>query len=150
MSNHPVKLVGTIIGGSLIAIGLIIGIVVLSGGAQYLTAPFRGAVDAQEQVQGSGSYRIAAYESFYNQCSSVQADEDRLNNLEEEQETADESRSAQLDTTITAVKNSRAEKIREYNSDARQEATQGQFRDSDLPFELDVDSETTCYAGDSE
>lgn len=148
--NTPGKTIGLIFGSLFVGIGLILTIVILSGGAQYLTAPFRGAVDAQEQTQASGSYRISAYESFYNQCASVQADEDRLNNLREERETANEARQAQLDTTITAVRNSRDEKIRSYNSEARQEATRGQFRDSDLPYELNTDDETTCYAEGSE
>lgn len=133
-----------IIAGVVLSLALILGLVLVSGGMQYVTAAFRGEVAAEERTQG-GDYRIAAYEHFYDLCAAVQADEDRLNNLREERETADDARAAQLDTTITAVRNSRDSKIREYNSDARQEATRGQFRDSDLPYELDTEAETTCY-----
>lgn len=128
--------------GVIAVCGLTLGIVYVSGGMQMLTAPFRGEVEAEERVQG-GDFRIAAYEAFYDQCASVQADEDRINNLEDERENAEGQRVSQLDTTITAVKNSRAEKIREYNADSQKEATRGQFRDSGLPFELDVDAEET-------
>lgn len=138
-----------IIAGVVLSLALILGLVLVSGGMQYVTAAFRGEVAAEERTQG-GDYRIAAYEQFYDLCAAIQADEDRLDNILEEKETADEARQAQLDTTLTAVRNSRAEKVRNYNADARKEATQGQFRDSGLPYELDIDEETTCHAEDAQ
>lgn len=139
------KKVGLSIVAFIALLAVIAGIMFASGTLSYLTAPFRGAVDAQEQTQ-SGTYRIAAYEEFYNRCAAVQADEDRIRNIEQERETADEVRASQLATTLTAVQNSRAQKIREYNSASRQEATRGQFRDSGLPFELFIEGDTTCEA----
>lgn len=137
-----------IVNGIGILAGVLALILVLTyalGGINLITAPFRGHVEKEERVQ-SGDYRISAYDQFYDLCSSVQADEDRINNLEDELETAAEDRAAQVKTTITAVKNSRSGKIREYNADARKEGTRGQFRSSDLPYELDNDEETTCEA----
>lgn len=130
--------------GVLAAIG-IIGFVYLIGGAQMLTAPFRGVVEQTETVN-KGDYRIAAYDKFYDRCSAIQADEDRIKNLESERETADEQRRSRIDSTLTAVKNSRAEKVRGYNADAAKEATAGQFRSSDLPHRIDIDGETECSA----
>lgn len=137
----------------LVGVGVLIGIIAVVVGTMFatgtismLTAPFRGAVEAEEQIQ-SGTNRIAAYDEFYDVCASVQADEDRLDNLRAEREDADASRASQLDATITAVENSRAEKIRGYNADARKEYTDGQFRSSDLPYQLDVkEEETECEA----
>lgn len=118
------------------------------GFLQRGTADFRGETGQIEQTKANSSYRIASYDNFYDSCASVQSLESKIINMKEElEETEGKQRETVLNTSITASKNKRAELIASYNADARKEATQGQFRASDLPYELDEnEEETTCEA----
>lgn len=109
------------------------------------TADFRGTTDQIEQTRASGSFRIQAYDRFYDRCAGVQADEATIKALLDERANAPDGRKAQINATLTAVRSARAEKIAEYNADARKVGTIGQFRAIDLPGRLDAtDEETTC------
>lgn len=110
------------------------------------TADFRGETSKKEQVEASGQYRIAAYDSFFNLCASVQAQEDAIANQLAERETAAPTRQAQIDANVTASRNVRASLIRQYNADAAKSYTAGQFRDSNLPYQLDTNTEETSCA----
>ncbi|MFJ1536644.1 hypothetical protein ACIOFV_51680 [Streptomyces mirabilis] len=64
--------------------------------------------------------------------------------LQEERKTASETRTTQIDQSITALKASRIESVNDYNSKAAQEH-RAPFRDKDLPYRLDAGAErTTC------
>lgn len=133
--------------GVLILIISTILVSVYGGGfLQRMTADFRGETSQIEQTQADADYRISAYDQFYNKCAGVQSLESKIENLTEELEAAeDEKRKSVLNTSITASKNKRAEMINDYNADARKEATRGQFRASDLPYELsEEEEETSC------
>lgn len=111
---------------------------------KYVTADARGTVSAREQIKGSGTYRIAAYNDFFDLCAAVQADEARIRALRAEPNPTPV-RVSQISASITAITASRAEKIATYNANARKDYTVGQFRASSLPFALDPDREvTTC------
>lgn len=131
---------------SLFIIALLFLVLVYGFGfLQRGTADFRGETSQIEQTKANSSYRIAAYDDFYDSCASVKSIEGKINNMEEElDETEETQRKTTLKTSITAAKNKRAELIESYNADARKEATRGQFRDSDLPYELDIEEETVC------
>lgn len=117
------------------------------GFMQRETADFRGETGQIEDTQANSSYRISAYDDFYDSCASVKSIESKIENLVDELENAEEAqRKSILNTSITAAKNKRAELIESYNADARKEATRGQFKSSDLPYELDIEEETTCEA----
>lgn len=110
-----------------------------TGTIQKWTADFRGDVKAKEQTTANGSFRVGTYEDFFNLCSSVQSDEDGIRNMEEEleaEETTDD-RKAKLRQNITAMKNTRAETVRDYNAKAGNEY-RGAFKDAGLPDRLDV------------
>lgn len=133
-----------VIGGiaTLATVGLIVTFAF--GGADWLTAPFRGEVDKRNRTEGSGEFRIATYEEFFGLCSTVQSKEGTIKALEEESKTAPESRQAQISTSLTALKSTRIEAVNEYNSKAAQEHRSA-FKDRDLPPRLDVnDMNTTC------
>lgn len=122
-------------------------VAVYGGGLlQRMTADFRGETSQIEQTQADADYRIGAYDQFYDKCSGVQSIESKIVNLTDELEAVeDEKRKSVLNTSITASKNKRAEMINDYNADARKEATRGQFRASDLPYELsEEEEETVC------
>ena len=110
-------------------------------GIQYITAGPRGAVDANEQIQ-SGSNRIAAYEEFFSLCSSIDS---QLQNIENQEDriaaTSDEDQKETLESGLIALENSKNENIAEYNANAASDYTAGQFRDSDLPYQIDQDAE---------
>lgn len=113
------------------------------------TAEFRGETAALEQILADPDRRITAYEHFFNLCGSIQGHEDTIRALRTELETTDPSdaRREQIEGAITANQAARDQKIREYNLDARRDYTIGQFRDADLPHELDIDTEeTSCTA----
>lgn len=109
----------------------------------YYTADVRGRIAANEQIK-SGSNRIAQYDRFFNICASVQALElARDQHRFELAATSNETRREQIRQNINAVNSLRARAITTYNADARKNYTSGQFRDSDLPYEIDLESEYT-------
>lgn len=129
-----------IVGGALVGVVML---VVAFYALRYATADERGAVNAQEQIQG-GSARIAAYNSFFDLCASVQGDEARIRALGTEMQTGPSAeRVEQINATVTAIRGSRASKVARYNADARKDYTVGQFRSSGLPFALDINGEDT-------
>ncbi|MFF0012569.1 hypothetical protein [Streptomyces sp. NPDC005374] len=121
----------------------VIGVFVF-GGAEWITAPFRGEADKRENSVGSGEFRQTTYEEFFDLCEAVQNAEGTVQALREEREVASETRTTQIDQSITALKATRIESVNTYNSKAAQEH-RAPFRDKDLPYRLDAGAErTTC------
>lgn len=143
-----------IIGMWCVVVGLVIvlaGIAVYGfGWFQRSTADFRGETAALEDILADPNTRITAYNHFFNLCQSVQSHETTIKALEAELEGgASDSREEQIRGAITANKSQRDSKINQYNSDARRDYTIGQFRDADLPSELDINAEETTCASES-
>ena len=142
------KIGGAVIGLAAIAIvvALVVGAMALFGFGffQRTTANFRGENSQIEKTKANGDYRIAAYDHFFNLCASVQSKEATINALEKElQRKPSEARVEQIYAAITANEAVRAESINQYNVDAEKAGTIGQFRASNLPSELNVNSEET-------
>lgn len=130
---------------AVIAVALFLAAVYGGGLMQRMTADFRGETGQIEQTQADADYRISAYDQFYDKCAGIQTLESKITNLSDGlEETEDEQRKSVLNTSITASKNKRAELINDYNADARKEATRGQFKASDLPYEIDINEEGTA------
>lgn len=113
------------------------------------TANFRGSVQQANQTRGNGSFRIAAYDQFYNECAQIQKDEASIIGLKSKLSSdAKGSQQQSIDQTdYTAAVISRSQDIAQYNADARKTATEGAFRASDLPFQIDPTiKETSCTA----
>jgi hypothetical protein len=111
------------------------------------TADFRGNVQQHNQIEGSGAYRIAAYDTFYNECASTQTAQAAIANTQIAlKATTDPARKVQLQANLLALKNTMAQAVAQYNVDARKAGTLGQFRASDLPYQLNPDQEITCTA----
>ncbi|MBZ3901156.1 MULTISPECIES: hypothetical protein [Streptomyces] len=114
------------------------------GGAAWITAPFRGETAERDNTVGSGVFRQSTYEDFFELCEAVQNAEGTIEALQEERKTASETRTTQIDQSITALRATRIESVNDYNSKAAQEH-RAPFRDKDLPYALDADAErTTC------
>ncbi|SPT57095.1 hypothetical protein [Actinomadura madurae] len=144
-------------GGIVLVAGVVAIVVVLILSIMYVfgwgfftqtTAPWRGEVDKREQVEGSGDYRIAAYDHFHDLCAQVQSDEASIRNLRREltsEPKPTEERALQIRASITALENNRVANINQYNADAAKKHTMGQFRSSGLPYRLSPSTEeTTC------
>ncbi|MFD4504216.1 hypothetical protein [Streptomyces sp. NPDC058457] len=112
------------------------------GGAAWVTAPFRGAAEQRGNTVGSGEFRQTTYEEFFDLCEAVQNAEGTIKVLQEERKTASETRTAQIDQSITALRATRIESVNDYNSKAAQEH-RAPFRDKDLPYRLDVGAKRT-------
>lgn len=129
-------------------VALIFGSIYGVGWVKQITADFRGETEQKEQTIADGSYRIVAYEHFFDLCAAVQTAEDSIASLEAELDTEPpQGRVTQINASITALRNSRADLINQYNADAAKEDTRAAFHSSDLPYQLDNDTEeTTCAA----
>ncbi|MGH1563088.1 hypothetical protein [Mumia sp. DW29H23] len=139
--------VGAILGGlAAIALALVVGVYGFGWFSQQ-SAGFRGETSKRNLVEANGAYRIAAYDSFFDRCASVQATEDSIRVQLEEMATASPERKQQIAANVTASRAVRAQAIRRYNTDAAKTYTSGQFLSSDLPYQLDINAkETSCTA----
>lgn len=104
-------------------------------GLSVATAGVYGRGEARKQIQ-SASFRITAYDHFFNLCAAVQTDEVQLDALGRELATAGDADRGRINANISGVTAARAGSINQYNADARKDYTEGQFRDSDLPYQL--------------
>lgn len=112
-----------------ILVGL--GITLLSGGLTILMAPFQGEVEKSQQVEGSGEYRVANHDYFYNLCSDIQSKQQNIKTLEasgyKEEATANELELQRM--------------VSDYNAAAANEYTKGQFKADELPYHIDANKE---------
>lgn len=108
-------------------------------GLRVATAGIYGRGEARIQIQ-SAANRIASYEHFFNLCAAVQGQEAQIDALEAElaQHAEGSKDRARTLTNLTGVRAARGRSIAQYNADARKDYTSGQFRDSDLPYQLDA------------
>lgn len=108
------------------------------------TANRQGETQKKHLVEGNGQYRIAAYDHFFDLCTQVQSSEASIQNAEAElKTTTDQQRQTVLNASITALRNSRAQLIFQYNNDSEKSYTEGQFKSSQLPYRLDTTQENT-------
>ncbi len=135
------------------AVGFLVAMVALAfvgWGWRWFAAPIEGKVGARETIQ-SGASRIANYEHFFNLCAAIQGNEAQLDALDDEAKATPPSEMSRVRANITGVRAARAGAIAQYNADARKSYTQGQFRDSDLPYQIPASdwqkgSRTSCVA----
>lgn len=142
--------VGKILGGIVLFFVLLYLLGMAAFGVRVMTAGIVGRGEAHIQIQ-SGSNRIVQYDHFFNLCASVQQAEagiDAQTDLLES--TSDSNEQARIKTNIAALQMTRSNGVFQYNADASKEYTQGQFRDSSLPYQLSEEpykaggTKTTC------
>lgn len=118
--------------GAIIAVISLLVAISLGGYAwRYFTAPIKGKVGAEEQIESAPS-RIQRYEEFFGICQSVQTKEDAIDNLRANS-TMDQERKG---AAITANQNARAALINEYNSKSAQAYTAARFKASNLIYQI--------------
>jgi hypothetical protein len=119
------------------AVALLVLLPLLVWGFTVATAELRGRGDAHVQLN-SASYRIAAYDHFFEQCSSIQGTEGSIDALIAQLAEAKSQRTKDLvNSSLAGAKAIRLQAINDYNADARKNYTEGQFRDSDLPYYIE-------------
>jgi len=135
------KPVGIVFG----VLALVTVVAVTTFGIRWVTAGPKGKLAAREQIQ-SGSNRIAQYEHFFNLCASVQGLEASLVAQNRQLKNTEGSDRDRIMSNIAGIEAERGRAIAQYNVDARKSYTSGQFRSSDLPYQLDFEGSTTCVA----
>lgn len=101
------------------------------------TAGIFGRGEAHKEIQ-SADFRIQAYQTFFNQCASIQGLEGQIDELTKTLGYYDRgSREYNITvTSIAGVKGARHQAIARYNQDALKNWMEGQFRDADLPYQI--------------
>lgn len=131
-----------------IGFALVLALTVGVWGFQWITAPFKGATEARNQTVGNGSYRIAAYNTFYDQCAGAQAVQQNLANtkrrLKQARQDGDQAEVSRQETNLQAQQNDLNTLVAQYNADSHKTYTLAQFKASDLPFTLDSHQEILC------
>ena len=106
-------------------------------GFQWVTAPLRGALDARETIQADGNFRIQAYNSFYNQCQSIQALERDIDSqliLFTSSTNENDKRIARAN--MTGINAARDGAIARYNTESHKQWTVAQFKSEALVYEI--------------
>lgn len=132
----------------LLLVGVVLHLtgVYVFGGVQRSTADYRGETSVIEKTRADGSYRIQAYERFFDACNAIAAKQATLQGLEKQLDSADPERKAWLENTMAGIEASLYSDIGDYNADASKAGTVGQFRDSSLPYTIDLNTKepVTC------
>ena len=123
---------------ALIGLFVLIGIVMAVGtwAFNWFAAPYQGKLQARQQIQGSGDFRIQAYNHFFDQCASITTAEQNLQQFYAQLKTAKGDDRTRIETNITANVIDVNGAINQYNEDAQKSYTIGQFRSSNLPYSI--------------
>lgn len=125
----------------------LLGIAVLisaSWAYRYFTAPIRGAVTAEEQLESAAS-RIARYDYFFDLCASVQRQKAQLAAQQERLQSEPEGKiKSRIRANIAGIKSQVAGSVAQYNAESAKSYTSARFKASNLPFQLTTNGETQC------
>jgi len=126
-----------------VILGMVLVVVLIPAiwAIRYYTAPLRGVVKVQEAVQASAEFRIFSYEHFYDLIAAINAEEAQYDSQWELLQTTEEEAESysRIQRNLAAIKASIERFKRQYNADAAKEQTRGQFKDSELPFQIKVE-----------
>lgn len=130
-------LAGWIVGILLFAFVLTWAFAGLNFALRVATAGIYGRGEAHIQIQ-SAPFRLEAYQSFFDQCASIQGLEGQIDELTAQLAQLEPGTRAYNYTlaSLTGTKGLRHNAIAKYNQDALKDYTEGQFRDRDLPYQL--------------
>ena len=143
-----VKLTAIYLVSLVTVLAIIFGIIAGIWGLRIATAGLIGKGEAHIRTQ-SATFRLQAYEGFFDQCSSIQGLEGQIDELTGQLlmlKSGTRSYEYTL-SALTGTKGLRRAAIAKYNQDALK-WTVGQFRDSDLPYQL-LNSDYPSENGDT-
>lgn len=136
------KVVGTIL---LIPI-ILIAMFAVSSGWKYVTAHWRGKVDAEQKIE-SGDSQISNYNHYFDMCSVAQTRQQALETQQSLLEDAETSKErTRIRSNVAGMQAQLNRIINQYNADAKKEYTMARFKDSSLPARLDADRTIFCTA----
>lgn len=135
--------VGAVIAIVVLIMGIAFGSVYLTSFYSKHTANTRGTTQQRENTQGNGAFRQAAYEEFFNLCTSAQTSQQQIKTLREDEVGATPDRVDRDKTSITALEMGMADSINQYNAKAN-EFHRAQFLDAKLPYPLSSEVTITC------
>lgn len=129
--------VGKVLLVLLVGAACIWGVIAIGFGLRVATAGLYGRGQAHIQIQSS-DFRIAAYESFFNQYASIKGLEGQIDELTAGLATMEPGTREYTYTqsALIGTKGLRHTAIQKYNADAAKNWTEGQFRDNDLPYQI--------------
>lgn len=111
---------------------------------RYLTAPIRGSVNAEEQLESAAS-RIARYDYFFDLCASVQRQKAQLAAQKERLSSEPDGKiKSRVRANIAGIKSQVAGSVAQYNAESAKSYTSARFKASNLPYQLTVEGETQC------
>ena len=121
----------------------LVALVITGWSFRWFAAPIEGQVGARERIQGA-THRIEAYEHFFDLCASIQTKEGTITAQLARTDNAD-----RIQQNVAALQSRRLADINQYNADASKSYTVGQFRDSNLPYNIapqpfDGSNRTSC------
>jgi len=112
----------------------------ISFAAGWFTAGPNGKLAARKQIL-SGPNRIVQYDQFFTLCVAAQTAESAISASRQALSlTKNEDDRTTILTNITANQVNRQEAVLEYNQNALKHYTNGQFRASNLPYQLPIKS----------
>lgn len=130
-----------------IVLGVITALVAITfagWGFTYLTAPLKGRVDAEVQIESAHS-RIGRYEYFFDLCASVQQMEASLEAQRELLGSLTENKDkVRVGTNIAGLKSQLAGAVAKYNTESAKSYTAARFKASNLPIRLSTGGSTQC------
>lgn len=135
-------------------VGIVVLLVLGTGGGIFaayynnwfssVTAEQRGQRSVRENTKANGAFRQAAYEEFFALCASAQTKQASVVNLDDELKAGvSETRKEQILASKTALRNSLADVVNEYNTKSN-EYTRSEFLDRSLPYPLNTKDEIQC------
>jgi hypothetical protein len=120
----------------IVVVVLLVTIPVGLWGARVFFAEEIGKGNAEIQIQSAPS-RITNYDYFFNQCASVQTLEEQIdaetNRLEQ---TEDNSTRNVILANLSGLQGQHSRAVNNYNARASADYTSGQFKASELPYQL--------------
>jgi len=124
----------------IIGFGSLLGIAAIIGGVwafRYFTAPISGRVEAQVTIQ-SGANRIQAYNHFFDLYAAIKSYDALIKAQEDElASTTSTDEQERIRANIAGIRGQKARAIQQYNADAKKSYTIGQFRDWQLPYQIE-------------
>lgn len=132
-----------------IGILVLIGVLILAvssaiWGWRAVTAPIRGWITAEEQIESAESRRYN-YNWFYNKCAAIQSYEDQIENTKDAlEQTNDDEQRRRYERNLLALKNQYNQAINDYNATSRKHYTAARFKDENLPERISKNGDTTC------
>ncbi len=124
--------------------GLYLFLVYFTGTLSMQTADFRGDVGEKERVVADEDYRISNRDWFFTQCQAIAAKQDNIAITEQQIKTASGGYKQQLLGAKAAEQKELNSLVQEYNARAANEQSGGQWKDDELPAEINAEEEVTC------